>query len=218
MPLALCCNSLRTAHGENLNIRQFAIEHATEAPDHGAPIHLLVGTSAEVGKTTAGVAIVRSLLQNGHATLAVLKATGTASIGELLMYQDFGAAHAFDCVDFGLPATFPSDRTDIEALFHRMLDTCLSIATDAVLIECGSDMLGANVPRFLKCLKARRGTGIRVILAAADALGALGGTGVLRDMGIAVDLITGPCTDTPTVQARTEALCGVPAMNMSRGG
>src|SRR5438477_5148016 len=91
-------HALRNAHGENLNIRQFAIEHAAEAPDHGAPIHLLVGTSAEVGKTTAGIAIVRSLLHNGHATLAVLKATGTASIGELLMYQDFGAAHAFDCV------------------------------------------------------------------------------------------------------------------------
>ena len=33
---------------------------------------------------------------------------------------------------------------------------------------------------------------------------------------IAVDLIAGPCTDTPTIQARTQSLCGVPARNLAR--
>ena len=58
----------------------------------------------------------------------------------------------------------------------------------------------------------------KVILAAADALGALGGTKVLQDMGLSVSLITGPCTDTPTLQQRTQSLCGVPAVNLARGG
>jgi hypothetical protein len=146
-----------------------------------------------------------------------LKATGTSSIAELTTYQDYGAFQTFDCVDFGLPTTYPSDREGVDRIFESALDTCLSIPADAVLVECGGDMLGANVPVFLDCLKRRRADP-RVVLAAADALGALGGIRVLDDMGLTVSLIAGPCTDTPTLQQRTQALCGVPAMNMTKGG
>src|SRR5262249_2460847 len=127
---------------------------------------------------------------------------------------DFGAAQVFDCVDFGLPTTYPSRRDGIDLIFERMLDTCLSMPADAVVVECGGDMLGANVPTFLSCLKRRR-PGAKVILAAADALGALGGKHVLHEMGVALTLITGPCTDTPTLQRRTQDVCGVPAVNLS---
>jgi len=40
---------------------------------------------------------------------------------------------------------------------------------------------------------------------------------VLADMGLTVTLITGPCTDTPTIQQRTRDLCGIPALNLARG-
>jgi hypothetical protein len=102
-------------------------------------------------------------------------------------------------------------------VFDAMLDRCLSIPARAVLIECGGDMLGANVPVFIDRLRRRRADA-KVILAAADALGALGGKQVLQDMGLSVSLVTGPCTDTPTLQRRTQNLCGVPAVNMTRGG
>jgi hypothetical protein len=87
---------------------------------------------------------------------------------------------------------------------------------DAVLIECGGDMLGANVPLFLQHFRRWRPRA-KVILAAADALGALGATTKLRKMGLSVTLITGPCTDSPTLRRRTEDLCRVPAMNLARG-
>jgi hypothetical protein len=76
-------------------------------------------------------------------------------------------------------------------------------------------MLGANVPIFLDCLTRRR-PDAKVILVAADALGALGGQRVLQDMGLSLTLIAGPCTDTPTLQRRTQTLCGVSAINLSR--
>jgi hypothetical protein len=114
-----------------------------------------------------------------------------------------------------LPTTYPSNRKGIGRLFDKALDTCLSIPADAVLIECGGDMLGANVPVFLKRLKRRRSR-VKVILVAADAIGALGGTRMLRDLGLSVDLITGPCTDTLTLRERTQTLCRTPAMNMAR--
>jgi hypothetical protein len=75
--------------------------------------------------------------------------------------------------------------------------------------------MGANVPVFLKCLKRRRARP-KVVLAAADALGALGGKRMLKDIGFAVSLVTGPCTDTPTLRQRTQQLCGIPVMNIAR--
>src|SRR5207248_7821027 len=101
-------------------------------------------------------------------------------------------------------------------LFDRALDKVLSTLSDSIIIECGGDLLGANVPTFLRCLTRRRAQ-IKIILAAADALGALGSKGVLHEMGFSISLITGPCTDTPTLQQRTQELCGIPSFNMAHG-
>jgi hypothetical protein len=200
--------------GQALNIRHFAAPLSAHPADHGAPVYLVLGTSAEVGKTTAAISVLRALLHQRHRSVVALKATGTSSFSELATYQDFGAAHAFDCVDFGLPTTYPSDRHGIARVFERALDLSLSIPADAVIMECGGDMLGANVPSFLKALKRRR-RDAKVILVAADAMGALGGKRMLNKMGFAVTLIAGPCTDTPTLQRRTERLCRTPTMNMA---
>lgn len=201
--------------GQALNIRQFVESPQAGVADHGAPVFLVVGTSAEVGKTTAGIAVLRALRLKGRSAAIALKATGTSSFTELASYLDFGATQAFDCIDFGLPTTYPSGRDDIAATFVAALDACLSVAAGAVIVECGGDMLGANVPVFLDCLKRRR-PDAKVILVAADAPGALGGQRILQDMGLSPTLIAGPCTDTPTLRQRTEAVCGVPAINLSR--
>jgi hypothetical protein len=55
---------------------------------------------------------LRALRMRGHSDVVAWKATGTGSVAELARYLDFGAA-AFDCVDFGLPSTYPLGRSDI---------------------------------------------------------------------------------------------------------
>jgi hypothetical protein len=202
--------------GETLTLRQFAVPVVSPFKDHGAPLSLIVGTGPEVGKTTAGLGVLRTLLAKGHAKVIVLKATGTSSFEEVANYQDYGAAQVFDCVDFGLPTTYPSKRKGIRGMFDRALDTCLATPADAVIIECGGDMLAANIPLFLKRLKRRRSSA-KIVLAAADPLGAWGGTQMLRNIGLPVNLITGPCTDTPASRQRTQLLCKIPALNMARG-
>jgi hypothetical protein len=204
------------ADGAALNIRQFALGSA-DATDRGAPVFLVLGTSSEVGKTTAAVNILRALRKGGRQRVVALKATGTSSLTELHSYQDFGAAPCFDCVDFGLPTTYPSGRGDIAGVFEAVLDQCLAAPADAVLIECGGDILGANVPTFLSSLGRRR-PDAKVILVASDSLAALGAKSVLGEMGLVVTLVTGPCTDTPTIAQRTRELCGLPALNLARGG
>jgi len=201
--------------GQIIAIQQFTAATANRKADHGAQVFVIVGTGPEVGKTAAGLTVLRMLLNKGHSTVIALKTTGTSSVTEIMEYKDYGATQVFDCVDFGIPTTHPHNRKGMDRLFDRMLDTCLSIPADAVVIECGGDMLGGNVPTFLRRLKRRRSLP-KVILAAADSLGALGATRLLRSMGLPIDLITGPCTDTTAVQQRTQTLCGIPAMNLGR--
>ena len=202
-----------SAEGEPLNLRDFAVHAPVGATDIGAPVYLLLGTSVEVGKTTAGLSLLRTLLGKGYENVVVLKATGTASVTEAMAYLDFGAAQVFDCLDFGVPTTFPSSRPDAPLIFEQALDLCLSLRADAVVIECGGNFLGTSVPEFLQCLTARR-SNLTTILAASDSFGALGAKRVLEGMGLKLDLITGPCTDTLPSRKRTEAICGVPTRNM----
>jgi hypothetical protein len=201
--------------GETLNIRQFAVTDFG-GTDHNAPVYLVLGTSSEVGKTTAGVAILQSLRMQGHTTVIALKATGTPSIAEIARYQDFGAAQAFDCIDFGLPTTYPVGREEISDIFAKEVDFCLSLPAEALVVECAGDPVSANAPELLACLTARR-SDLKIILAAADALGAMGAKHALAEIGLTISLITGPCTDTPIMRERTEALCGIPAINLARG-
>jgi len=208
--LGAVCNR----RGAAVNIRQFAQTASRKARDRGAPVFLVVGTASDVGKTTAALAVLQALRDSGHRHLVALKATGTSSLDELSTYQDYGAAHVFDCIDFGLPTTYPSGRAGIARFFDQTLSGCLSIQSDGVVIECGGDLFGANVPVFLECLKDRRSE-LKVVLAAPDAAAALGAKAVLNDMGLSITVITGPCTDTPTLKKRTEALCGIPAVNMA---
>jgi hypothetical protein len=209
---------LGTVHGDRgkrLNLRQFAVKN-TGGADRNAPVYLILGTSSEVGKTTAGVAVLRALRMQGHTTVIALKATGTSSVAEIASYQDFGATQAFDCVDFGLPTTYPVGRRGISDFLGNALDFCLSLPADALVVECAGDPVSANAPELLACLKARR-SHPKIILAAADALGAMGAKQALAEIGLAISLITGPCTDTPTLRNWTEALCGIPAINLLRG-
>jgi len=209
--------SIAGSDGRALNIDQFVAVADARPPGRQPPVLLIVGTSAEVGKTTAGSVVLRSLKSRGARSITALKATGTSSLAELAVYRDYGATRVFDCVDFGLPTTYPTGRRGMEEFFSRALDTCLSFPADGIVIECGGDLLGGNVPVFLGCLKQRRADA-KVILAAADAFGAAGAKRMLEeDAGLSVTLITGPCTDTPTLRERTVAMCGVPAINMSGG-
>ena len=200
--------------GKTLNIRQFGVTRSGEA-DHNAPVYLILGTSSEVGKTTAGVAVLRALRLQGHTTVVALKATGTSSVLEIASYLDFGAVEAFDCIDFGYPTTYPVGRREIIDIFCEALDFCFSLPADALVVECAGDPVSANAPELLRCLKARR-SDLKIILAAADALGAMGAKRALAEIGLAINLITGPCTDTPTLREWTEALSGIPAINLAR--
>jgi hypothetical protein len=201
------------AHEKKLNIRDFVVEAGALVEDRDTPIYVIVGSCGNVGKTTAGVAVLRALRMRGHSDVVAWKATGTGSVAELARYLDFGAA-AFDCVDFGLPATYPLGRSDIGQYFDCALDFCLSRPADAVVIEPGGDLSGDN-PELLVRIKGRR-PDANIVLAASDTFAAVGAQRALAEIGLAASVITGPCTDSLRLREQTERLCGVPAISLLR--
>jgi hypothetical protein len=209
--------TVRDPDRQALTLSRFALPPAPEQPATAPQVFLIVGTAAEVGKTTAAINVLRALRRTGRDKVLALKATGTCSLTELHTYEDHGAFPCLDAIDFGLPTTYPSDRDDIGPLFETMLAWSLAQPVNAVLIECGGDIFGANVPVFLRALRRRR-PDAKVVLVAADTPAALGARAILDEMGLCPIVVTGPCTDTPAIQARTQAHCGIPAINMARGG
>ncbi|MBV8915613.1 MAG: hypothetical protein JOZ05_21570 [Acetobacteraceae bacterium] len=203
--------------GGTLNLADVAtLAGGGPKPDRGVPVTAVLGTSSEVGKTTACLAILQTMISRGLGNVIALKATGTASVQETARYADFGARQTFDCVDFGLPTTYPSGRDGIAQVFETALDHLLAMEADSLLVECGGDLFGANVPVFLEALQRRR-PAMKAVVAAADAAAALGSKTVLEGMGIDIAFFTGPCTDTSILQARTERLCQRPAINLLGG-
>src|SRR5208337_197442 len=62
----------RGPDGDVLNIRKFAARALPGRADDDALVFVVVGTSSEVGKTTAGIAILNTLLLHHHERVAVL--------------------------------------------------------------------------------------------------------------------------------------------------
>jgi hypothetical protein len=128
---------------------------------------LALGSDNDAGNTTCVAALVYGLRMAGRTVIA-LKATGTAAVSEIAAYTDFGAAQALDCVDFGLPTTYPIGRKDIENFLSSEIDYCLAQPVDAVVMECAGDLSPAT--RADSCRMSKRGVRLIVVLAANDTL------------------------------------------------
>lgn len=141
-----------------------------------------------------------------------LKATGTGSLIEKLIYQDCGATLAFDTVDFGFPTTYV-DSSMMEAEFASWLSFTSSKGANVTVIECGGDPIGASVPEFLSALERKRER-LFHICAASDVLAAFGLVKHFSEQRLPVNFICGAATDNQIIANRSEKLCAVPAGNL----
>lgn len=202
------------ADGESINIARYSVlESRPLRGTSRAPATILItGSSSETGKTTAGLTVVRTLLRHGQ-RVTVLKATGTGSILESRLYADAGAL-VFDTVDFGLATTYPNGTLSIQEQFSAWLDYLSRLLTDVLVVECGGDPIGANVPSLIAAVQRQMPVLIH-ISAASDAMAALGLCRWFESTGISVDLICGRCTDTAFMTERVKQLTGIPAENLA---
>ena len=136
-----------------------------------APIVLVFGTSAEVGKTTTTVGMIRAFIAEDRKTAAV-KVSGSGGLVEELNYRDAGAFPWLDFQDVGLPTTYTSPDRFKGALYTVFNYTNIT-KPDIIVAETGGDPIESNIPtmladtQFMQYVKA-------FIIVPSDVMGMMG--------------------------------------------
>jgi hypothetical protein len=150
------------------------------APAESARLVLVVGTSAETGKTTAVCNLNIALKRRWPAArTAAIKACGTGRAKDRLSYAAANYDLVSDFVDCGYPSTYGM----AEAAFRPMLLTLVGHAArsaDLIVVEVGGDFLEGHAPAAIEIMT---GLGAACIMMVSDAMGALEGLRRLTELG-----------------------------------
>lgn len=171
---------LVTADGRPVNITRFSRVPALQAGT--APVLVVCGTAAEVGKTTLACRLIRHLTETAGKTVVAIKPSGSGGITDSVAHEQAGALATYDVVDCGMPSSYTAATR-----FTRLAGRCLLYAEehqpDLVVCELGGDVTWGNNDTFLRLPGLRhRIKGILCI--ASDAAAALGTRAYLDNVGL----------------------------------
>lgn len=198
----------RSRRGEPANTSMNALQFAGRRPD--CRVIYVAGTCMNSGKTAAACAIIRQLVQAGYRVGGV-KLTGVSLMRDTLSMRDYGAQPVLDFTDVGIVCTEPKSAAEVAVtLFAELTDHNL----DVVVAETGDGVMGEYGVQAILGDSRLRALGAAFVFCANDPVGAAGGvTGLQRDYGIQVDVVTGPCTDNRVGVRFVENELGLPAIN-----
>jgi len=200
-PVAL----LTDADGAVINIEDHALPPCPTASE--VTVIGVFGTSMNSGKTTAAASLALGLRRAGVAVAGV-KATGTGAFGDYNAFRDVGVP-VRDFVDVGMPSTYRMPLERIEAGFDTLIDTAAAEGAEVVVVEFADGVLQSEARELLQRTRIRsRLDG--VLFAAFDSAGAVGGIGVLREVGLEPFAVSGLVSATPLGSRETRAALGVP--------
>lgn len=170
------------------------------------PTLFLVGTCMHAGKTAAACALIRQAVNRGL-TVGACKVTGVALRRDTLEMRDHGASVVCTFADAGLPSTCGVDPRPVA---RGCLQLLADQDVDLIVCELGDGLLGEYGVRPI--IEALHAHAAGVVLAATDPVAAWGGVQLLRGMGVATSVVTGPATDN-AAGAQALVPLGVPAAN-----
>jgi hypothetical protein len=180
--------------GRVMNLSEFALPNPPRVKGGGYRLGV-VGTSMNAGKTTAAAAVVQGFARKGF-RVAAAKVTGTGAGGDRWALQDAGAACVLDFTDFGHPSTYRLPAAEIEELFRRASDSLALEDPDLQVLEVADGLLFEETFALVgSAAFQRRIDGL--LLAAADAMGALAGVRLLQDFAIPLLGVCGKLTSSP---------------------
>lgn len=138
----------------------------------GRPHLLVLGTGAELGKTTLCGQLIRLAEANNLPTLA-MKIAGSGRARDRLSYVEAGCREALDFVDFGLPSTY-TDRGTYVSGMAAMAAACQASAAAVVISEAGGDSLAGHVDTYLALLSPEDWRTTTCVVVASDLHGLVG--------------------------------------------
>lgn len=150
-------------------------QHETLHPS--APIIIVCGTSAEVGKTTTSTGSIKALSRE-DLQVGGTKFSGTGRMRDILSLRDAGAMPWLDFPDVGLATTYTSAERFTRGIYTLFNHINLG-KPDIIIAEAGGDPIEANVPTFLKDYNIMQYVKAFVIVA-GDVMGMMGAISYLR--------------------------------------
>lgn len=189
-----------TRKGKLLNIGQAALYKPAKTLKSDVPLIIVTGTSMDSGKTTVAVEITKTLTRMGM-KLAGTKLTGVGALRDLYKMQDYGVYDAVSFVDCGITSTANIGNDDMVSMAKGALSHLSKSKPDAIIIEFGDGLMGRyGVDAILQDKEIQENVMLH-IGCAGDPAGAVKLADICKDIGLPLDVLSGPVTDNEVGQS-----------------
>jgi hypothetical protein len=198
------------AGGQPLRLQSFPVTASTGLGLAHPRVAVVLGTAMDSGKTHTARGVIRGLARAG-VRVGGIKLTGTAAANDTLTLLDAGACVALDFVDGGLPSTYRCSVGELLELFRRLVDHAAAYRAEWVVIEIADGVIQGETAALLDSADFVS-TVAAWVLAANDALGALGAAQVLRGRGITPLAVSGLVSRSALARREVEAATTLPCL------
>jgi hypothetical protein len=201
-------------NGEVINTRNYPLikPKKTEKKEDRSRLILFVGTSMNSGKSTSATACCWALTNMGYDVRAS-KVTGTASLKDILHMQDAGASIVNDFTHFGFPSTYLLEEKEVVKIFNDLDLKYANNPKNYWCVELADGILQRETALLLRSPDVRSRIH-KLIFAAHDTFGAIGGLNVLKnEFGLVPDAISGVCSSSPLFLRELAEFTDIPVFN-----
>jgi hypothetical protein len=201
-------------NGDVVNTRHYSLikPKKSEKKEDRAKLILVVGTSMNSGKSTSATACCWALTSMGYDVRAS-KVTGTASLKDILHMQDAGASIVNDFTHFGYPSTYLLAQLEVVKIFNDLDLKYANNPKNYWVVEIADGILQRETAMLLRSPDVRSRIH-KLIFAAHDTFGAIGGLNVLKqEFDLVPDAISGVCSSSPLAIRELAEFTDIPVFN-----
>ena len=194
-------------NGQVMNLKDFSVLSDSKKP-FSVPVISVVGTSMNSGKTTTAAALVRGFHKAGRNVVAI-KSTGTGAGNDLWQYSDSGANKVYDFTDAGYASTYKLSSEEIINCFSNLIETAIAEnRPDVVVVEVADGLLHDETLNLVAS-NAYKESVSSTIFAAGEAMGAVAGTKLLKEIGVEAVALSGLLSASQLAMIEAERATGV---------
>ena len=207
--LGYVCDKLGTV----LNTRNFPLIKAknTVKKQPRAKMILVCGTSMNSGKSMAAAACCWTLTSIGY-NVRASKATGTASLKDILYMNDAGANPYADFTYLGYPSTYMLSKDELLSIFNQLDLKYANNPKNFWVVEFADGIIQRETRMLLESDEVRSRIH-KLLFCASDAFGAIGGLNSLKNLGLIPDALSGVCSSSPLHIRELKEFTDIPVFN-----
>jgi hypothetical protein len=173
--------------------------------EHDPVIIAVVGVRMDSGKSTVIRRLAEAFKQH-QLKLAGGKVTG---FGCLYETRAMNTHYSLDFTDFGLPSTCGREPEMVVKIARHIVESLKAHQPDVIMLEFGAGIISPyQVKETLACLRPQIDY---TVLVAFDLCGVKGALAEFNDIGLPVDLISGPVANTSLGRDMIEEHFGLPS-------